>query len=84
MKLFFGRAQTGYLIETKKYLWVVNWLHPMYLHPRADIIDSEVLSLCNEKKMGILAWTVNNRYAIKWCFNNNVIGVITDRKRSTI
>ncbi|MFL3004891.1 MAG: glycerophosphodiester phosphodiesterase [Candidatus Neomarinimicrobiota bacterium] len=84
VKLFFGRAQTGFLIETKKYLWVVNWIHPMYLHPRADIIDSEVLSLCNEKKMGILAWTVNNRYAIKWCFNNNVIGVITDRKRSTI
>tara|TARA_X000000950_G_scaffold214107_1_gene257581 strand:- start:869 stop:1654 length:786 start_codon:yes stop_codon:yes gene_type:complete len=84
VKLFFGLAQIGFLIETKKYLWVVNWLHPMYLHPRADIIDSEVISLCKEKNMGILAWTVNNRCAIKWCFNNNVIGVITDRKRSTL
>ena len=84
IKFFFGHAQIGFLIESKKYLWVTNWIHPTFLHPRGDIIDSEILTLCKERNMGILAWTVNNRCAIKWCFNNNVIGVITDRERSVL
>ena len=84
IKLFYGQAQVGFLVESKKYLWIANWLHPTYLHPRGDIIDSEILTLCKERNMGILAWTINNRCAIKWCFNNNVTGVITDRERSTL
>ena len=84
IKLFFGCAHIGFLIESKKYLWVTNWIHPTFLHPRGDIIDSEILILCKERNMGILAWTINNRCAIKWCFNNNVIGVITDRERSVL
>ncbi len=84
IKLFLGHAQIGFLIESKKYLWVTNWIHPTFLHPRGDIIDSEILTLCKERNMGILAWTVNNRCAIKWCFNHNVIGVITDRERSVL
>ena len=84
IKLFFGHAHTGFLIESKKFLWVTNWIHPTFLHPRGDIIDSEILILCKERNMGILAWTVNNRCAIKWCFNKNVTGVITDRERSIL
>ena len=84
IKLFFGRAHTGFLIESKKYFWVTNWIHPTFLHPRGDIIDSEILTFCKERNMGILAWTINNRCAIKWCFNNSVIGVITDRVRSVL
>ena len=84
IKLFFGRAQTGFLIESKKYLWVTNWIHPTFLHPRGDIIDLEILTLCKERNLGILAWTLNNRSAIKWCFNNSVMGVITDRERSVL
>ena len=84
IRLFFRRAQIGLLIESKKYLWVANWIHPTFLHPRGDIIDSEILTLCKERNMGILAWTLNNRCAIKWCFNNSVIGVITDRERSVL
>ena len=84
IRFFFGRAQIGLLIESKKYLRVANWIHPTFLHPRGDIIDSEILTLCKERNMGILAWTVNNRCAIKWCFNNNVTGVITDRERSIL
>ncbi len=84
VKLFCGRAQIGFLLESKKYLWLTNWIHPTFLHPRGDIIDSEIITLCKDRNMGILAWTVNNRSAIKWCFNNNVIGVITDRERSIL
>ena len=84
IKIFFGHARIGFLIESKKYLWVINWLHPDFLHSRGDIIDPEIISLCKEKNIRLIAWTVNNRDAIKWCFNNNVIGVITDRGRSTL
>ena len=84
VKLFYGHAQIGFLLESKKYLWVANWVHPTFLHARGDIIDSEILTFCRERNMGVLAWTINNRYAIKWCFNNNVIGVITDRERSVL
>jgi len=84
VKLFYGRAPIGFLVESTKYLWIVNWLHPTYLHPRADMIDSELLRFCGKRNLGVLAWTVNNRSAIKWCFNNKVVGVITDRERSTL
>ena len=84
IRLFFWRTQIGFLIESKKYLWVANLIHPTFLHLRGDIIDSEILTLCKERNMGILAWTINNRCAIKLCFNNNVIGVITDRERSVL
>ena len=84
IKIFFGQAPVGFLVESKKYLWITNWLHPDYLHPRADIIDRDVLNLCFKRNLGIMAWTVNSRSAVKWCFNNNVIGVITDRERSTL
>ena len=84
IKIFFGQARIGFLVDSKKYLWIVNWLHPNFLHSRGDIIDSEIISLCKDKNIRLIAWTVNNRDAIKWCFNNNVIGVITDRGRSTL
>lgn len=84
IKVFFGQARIGFLINSKKYLWVTNWIHPNFLHPRGDVIDSEIISFCKEKNMGVLAWTVNNRSSIKWCLNNNVIGVITDKERSTL
>lgn len=84
IKIFFTSAPIGFLIDSKKYLWITNWIHPNFLHIRGDIIDPEIISLCKEKNIRLIAWTVNNRDAIKWCFNNNVIGVITDRERCAL
>ena len=84
IKLFYGQAPIGFLVESKKYLWITNWLHPTYLHPRADMIDSDLLRYCGKRNLGILAWTVNSRNAIKWCLNHKVTGVITDSERSQL
>ena len=83
-KVMYQGAPTGYLLESKKFLWVTNWLHPSFLHPRADMVDDSLINYCRQKGMGILAWTVNNRDAIKFCFNKNINGVITDWKESNI
>ena len=79
-----GAAPVGFLLESKQFLWVVNWLHPTYLHVRADMLNSSIIDFCKRKEMTLLAWTVNNREAIKYCFNNNVKGVITDWREATI
>ena len=79
-KVMYWAAPIGYLLETKK----KNWLHPSFLIPRADIVDDSLLNYCSQKGMGVLVWTVNNRDAIKFCFNKNINGVITDWKESTI
>ena len=83
-KVMYQGAPTGYLLESKKLLWVTNWLHPSFLHPRADMVDDPLINYCRQKGMGILVWTVNNRDAIKYCFNKNINGVITDWKESNI
>ena len=48
------------------------------------MVDDPLINYCRQKGMGILVWTVNNRDAIKFCFNKNINGVITDWKESNI
>ncbi len=79
-----GAAPIGLLLESEKYLWTVNWLQPTYLNVRADMINESLLKFTKEKGMGIIVWTVNNREAIKYCFNKQIRGVITDWKEATI
>ena len=79
-----GAAPIGLLLETTKYLWTVNWLQPSFLHVRADMINESLLKFTKQKGMGLIAWTVNNREAIKYCFNKEIRGVITDWKEATI
>lgn len=79
-----GAAPIGLLLESEKYFWAVNWLQPTFLHVRADMINDRLLKFTKQKGMGIIAWTVNNREAIKYCFNNEIRGVITDWKEATI
>ena len=79
-----GAAPIGLLLESTKYLWTVNWLQPNFLHVRADMINENILNLAKQKGVGIIAWTVNNREAIKYCFNKEIRGVITDWKEAKI
>ena len=83
-KLMYQDAPTGYLLGSKQFLWVTNWLQPSFLHPRADMVDDSLINYCRHRGMGVLVWTVNNRDAIKFCFNKNINGVITDWKESNI
>ena len=77
--IFFRAAPTGFLLESIKYLWIVNWLHPTYLHPRADMIIPSLVIMCKNRNLKILTWTVNNMCAIKWCLKIGVVGIISDR-----
>lgn len=83
-KVQIGAAPIGLLLESKKYLWTANWLQPTFLHVRADMINESLVRFTKQKGMGIIVWTVNNREAIKYCFNKGVKGVITDYKEATI
>ena len=89
LSLFYFKAQMraapiGLLLESTKYLWTVNWLQPNFLHVRADMINENLVNYTKHKGMGIIVWTVNNREAIKYCFNKGIRGVITDWKEATI
>ena len=48
------------------------------------MINESFLAFSKQRGVGIIAWTVNNREAIKYCFNNEIRGVITDWKEATI
>ena len=78
LHVFLRAAPTGFLLESKKYLWITNWLHPDYLHLRGDMVTESIISLCKKRNMRINAWTVNNKSAIKALFNKQIVGVVTD------
>tara|TARA_B100002052_G_C15828371_1_gene574102 strand:- start:57 stop:842 length:786 start_codon:yes stop_codon:yes gene_type:complete len=77
-KLFYRRIITGFLFQNLKYLRFVNWIHPSYIHPRADLLSDDLIVYANSKNIGINVWTVNNIPAIKWCRDKKVDGIITD------
>ena len=78
LHVFLRAAPTGFLLESKKYFWITNWLHPDYLHLRGDMVTDSIVSLCKKRNMKINAWTVNHKRSIKLLFNKQVVGVVTD------
>lgn len=77
-KLFHREFITGFLFQNQEYLWIVNWIHPSYIHPRADLLNDELISYAKAKNLGINVWTVNNEQAIDLCRDMQVDGIITD------
>ena len=77
-KLFHRQIVTGFLFQNVEYLWFVNWIHPSYIHPRADLLTDELIRYAKSKNLGINVWTVNNKPAINWCRDKQVDGIITD------
>ena len=78
IKLFYPFVKTGFLLEERKYLWFTHWIHPNYLHPRADMVDDELIKLSIDHNIEISVWTVNSTSGIQWCKDNNIKGIITD------
>ena len=81
LKVFFRAAPTALLLESYKYFWVVNWIHPEYINPRADMLNYSLLNYCKAKKIKILTWTVNNIKTINACLGMGVHGIITDERK---
>ena len=77
-KLFHRQIITGFLYQNIAYLSFVNWIHPSYIHPRADLLNEELINYVKAKNLGINVWTVNNEDAIEWCRGMQVDGIITD------
>ena len=77
-KIFHRQIVTGFLFQNIEYMWFVNWIHPSYIHPRADLLNDEIIRYANAKNLGINVWTVNNNDAISWCRDKQVDGIITD------
>ena len=77
-KLFHPHIITGFLYQNLLYLSFVNWIHPSYIHPRADLLNDELIRYAKEKNLGVNVWTVNNKPAIDWCRDKKVDGIITD------
>jgi len=77
-KIFHRNVITGFLYQNIEYYWLVNWVHPSYIHPRIDLIDDDVILHAKAKNLGINAWTVNNIAAVEWCRRNKIDGIITD------
>ena len=77
-KLFYRHIITGFLYQNLTYLSFVNWIHPSYIHPRADLLNDDLISYAKSKNLGINVWTVNNENAIDWCRGMQVDGIITD------
>ena len=77
-KFFHREIITGFLFQNLEYLWFVNWIHPSYIHPRADLLNDDLIYWAKEKNIGINVWTVNNMPALQWCRDKKVDGIITD------
>ena len=81
-RLFFPNISIGYILKNIKWLWTTHWLHPDYLHPRADLIDNELLEMSQNHSLSLNLWTVNTLPALEWCKQNNISGIISDNPKA--
>jgi len=81
-RLFHPKITVGYILQDISWLWTIHWLHPDYLHPRADIIDNELLEMSQNHGLSLNPWTVNSIPAIEWCEQNHISGIITDNPKA--
>jgi len=81
-RLFHPQITVGYILKYISWLWTTHWLHPDYLHPRADLIDNELLEMSKNHGLALNPWTVNAIPALEWCKQNQTSGIITDNPKA--
>ena len=81
-RLFFPNISIGYILKNIKWLWTTHWVHPDYLHPRADLIDNELLEISQNHSLSLNLWTVNTIPALEWCIQNHISGIISDNPKA--
>ena len=79
LKIFCKNIKTAFLVEGYKFLWIINWIHPNYLNPRADMVNEDLISHSKKHNYGLIVWTVNSDMGLNFCINKKVQSVITDR-----
>jgi glycerophosphoryl diester phosphodiesterase len=68
----------GFYLKIMNMLKWMNFCHPDSLHPRADFLKKELISICKKKNVFINTWTVNSESSIDFCKKLKVSGIITD------
>ena len=81
-RLLFPKISIGYILKNIKWLRTTHWLHPDYLHPRADLIDNELLEMSQNHGLSLNLWTVNTLPALEWCKQNHISGIISDNPKA--
>ena len=82
LKLFQKKVTTALLLDSVKYMWLVNWLHPSFVNIRGDLIDNTIINHSRKHGYGLIAWTINSEMGIQFCIKKNINAVITDRELS--
>ena len=77
-KIFRKNLKTALIIDNPKYLWLLNIIHPDFLHVRVDIITEQLIKYSKEHNLPIVAWTVDNYLVQKSCESLPIFGIITD------
>lgn len=83
LKLFQKKVTTAFLLDSVKYMWLVNWLHPSFVNIRGDLIDNAIINHSRKHGYGLIAWTINSEMGIQFCIKKNINAVITDRELSS-
>lgn len=79
VKLVAPDIRTGFILETMDYFFMVNWIHPDFIHPTAELVNKKLLKFARDRELGFNVWTVNNRGSIQHFLRQGVDGIITDR-----
>ena len=77
-KVFHKEIFVGYLVENHKWMWLMNIIHPDFLHLDGVLINQGILNKSKKHNLKINAWTINSLEAVRWCRKHNVLSVITD------
>ena len=77
-KIFRKNLKTALIIDNPKNLWLLNIIHPDFLHVRVDLITEQLIKYSQEHNLPIVIWTVDNYLVQKSCERLPVFGIITD------
>ena len=77
-KIFRKNLKTAFIIDNPKNLWLLNIIHPDFLHVRVDLITEQLIKYSQEHNLPIVIWTVDNYLVQKSCERLPVFGIITD------
>jgi len=78
LRVFHPQVYVGFLVEDLRLLFLINWIHPDYLHVDAGIVSERLLLDCKKYSLCVNIWTVNSVPAVKWCLKRDILGIITD------
>jgi len=78
IKLLVPSVITGYLFESSKHLWIINFFHPDCIHPEGGLITRDIVEKAHKRGQAVNVWTVDSVSGKNWLKKINVDGIITN------